>query len=115
MIASLMVVALLVVLAVLLISAVTMTALLAMAATMVRWRGLRRRFPQGRAGREPRLPLKLSGETVPGRLRAELSGGVPAVRRRLRLGGARPGGHGRDGSGPRPSRLHSPADRRTHA
>ncbi|TDD37500.1 hypothetical protein E1286_37150 [Nonomuraea terrae] len=130
-IASLMIVAILVVLAVLLISAVTMAALLATAATLVRWHALWLRLTRRRSQRrsqghsqrlsqgEPRLPLKLSGDTVPDRLRADLSGNVPLVRRRLTLGGARPAGrgsgHGRSGAGSHRSRLHLPvtAERRT--
>ncbi|MFI7612285.1 hypothetical protein ACIBP6_13790 [Nonomuraea terrae] len=126
-IASLMIVAILVVLAVLLISAVTMAALLATAATLVRWHPLWLRLTRRRSQRrsqrlsqgEPRLPLKLSGDTVPDRLRADLSGNVPLVRRRLTLGGARPAGRGsgqgRSGAGSHRSRLHLPvtAERRT--
>ncbi|MFC5829924.1 hypothetical protein [Nonomuraea insulae] len=104
-IGSLVVVLLLLVAAVLLISVVAMVTLVAIAASMTDWK----RWWRQRARRAPALELKLSGEAVPARLRAELSGRVSRVRRRFALGGAHPGGRG-----PHRPRLHRrPVERRT--
>nr|SBO95470.1 hypothetical protein BN4615_P4986 [Nonomuraea gerenzanensis] len=116
-IGSLAVVLLLVVLAVLLISVVAMVTLLAMAASMTHWsRSWSRTWSRAwrrLLRRNPRLELKLSGRTVPERLRAELSGSVPRVRRRFLLGGAPSGAPRRVSGALRGYRLHRPVERRT--
>ncbi|WP_090931286.1 hypothetical protein [Nonomuraea jiangxiensis] len=112
MIGSLTVVLVLIVLAVLVIAVVGLAVLVALAGSMTDWRALRRRLTRGRA----RLPLKLSADTAPARLRAELSGGIPRVRRRLRLGGLPSGRRGSGGEGADARRLrphgHRPVRRR---
>jgi hypothetical protein len=126
-IGSLVVVTVLVVLAVLLVSAVTMVALLTAAATLIRWRILwcrlrhRTANPAGApaAAATGGLRLRLAGARVPGRLRADLSGNVPRIRRRLRLAAGsakeRPGTRRRSGGDSHRSRRHPPATAERHA
>ncbi|MFI9839610.1 hypothetical protein ACIHFD_21425 [Nonomuraea sp. NPDC051941] len=110
-IGSLAVVLLLIVLAVLAISVVALVVLGCLAGSMATdWRGLWRRLAR-LARRGPRLTLKRSGDAVPARLRAELSGSTSGTRRRFLLGAARSGGHGHP-RGPR-IRGHRPVDRHT--
>lgn len=111
-IGSLAVVLLFIVLAVLAISVVALVVLGCLAGSMlVDWRGLWRRLVKlARGG--PRLTLKRSGEAVPARLRAELSGSTSGTRRRFLLGAARSREHG-PGRGLNGSRIHGhrPVDR----
>lgn len=110
-IGSLAVVLLLIVLAVLAISVVSLVVLGCLAGSMVTdWRGLWRRLAR-LARREPRLTLKRSGDAIPARLRAELSGSTSRTRRRFLLGAAGSRGHGH----PRGPRIHGhrPVDRHT--
>ncbi|MEO3868099.1 hypothetical protein ABGB18_04625 [Nonomuraea sp. B12E4] len=95
-IGSLTVVLVLIVLAVLVIAVAALATFAALAGSMADWQALWRRLTRGRA----RLTLKFSADTAPERLRAQLTGGIPGVRRRLHLGGARPRPHspGADGS-----------------
>ncbi|MFB9630205.1 hypothetical protein [Nonomuraea helvata] len=109
-IGSLMAALLLIVVAVLAISVLALVAFAVLAGSMADWRALRRRLGH----RKPKLTLKLSGSAIPDRLRAELSGAVPRMRRRLPLGGAQAWAH-RRGGGPHRSRIHAhrPAERHT--
>ncbi|MFG6199327.1 hypothetical protein [Nonomuraea sp. JJY05] len=128
-IGSLAVVLLLMVLSVLAISVVSLAVFGGMVASMLTdWRGLWRRLTRlARGG--PKLTLKRSGDTVPARLRAQLSGSMSRTRRRFLLGGAPSKEHGPKEHGPkeheskergrggdlRGSRIrgHRPMERRT--
>ncbi|MEV4573450.1 hypothetical protein AB0K16_09310 [Nonomuraea jabiensis] len=118
-IGSLAVVILLIVLSVLAVAVVALVVFGCMAgALLADWRGLWRRLTRlARGG--PRLTLKRSGDAVPARLRAQLSGSTSGTRRRFLLGAGRSGeresrehGPGRGFSGAR-IRGHRPVDRHT--
>ncbi|MGW0809702.1 hypothetical protein [Nonomuraea sp. NPDC002799] len=85
-IGSLVIASLLIVLAVLLVAVVFLAVLAALAGSMTDWGALRRRLSRRRAP----LALKLSGSAVPQRLRAELTGRTPRLRRRFVLGDGPP-------------------------
>ncbi|MEU6717173.1 hypothetical protein ABZ897_37410 [Nonomuraea sp. NPDC046802] len=97
-----MVVLVLIVLAVVVGSVLFLAVLVLMAGTMTDWRARLRRLLR----RKARLELKRSGDTVPDRMRAELSGTTPSLRRRFHLGGTHPRGPRRVSGDPRPRLRH---------